>query len=70
MIYGETVGKTKYLVINMMDLPSDVRDESCNDSPGNDTARIINPEYNPKLAKWLVDNGHDATKCYIAWWSW
>lgn len=71
MYYGPgIVGPAKYQVIKMDDLPSEVRDESCNDCPGNDSAKIINPTYHPKLAAWLTENGYDATACYIAWWSW
>lgn len=64
------VGDAAYQVINMAELPEDVYDESCNDCPSNDSARIINPNYKPKLKQWLSDNGYNSETCYIAWWSW
>ena len=64
------IHSAKYDILEMMDLPSDVQDESCDDCPANDSGCIINPEYRPLLKQWLENNGHDATVCYIGWWSW
>ena len=68
--YGIIVGKAEYDVIDMLKLPGDVQEESIDECPANDSARLINPELNPKLKKWLGDNGYDPNKCYIAYWFW
>lgn len=64
-----TVHESRYLILEAAGLPDDVADEICNDCPANDTGRIVNPQYHPKLKRWLEENGL-AVQCYIVWWSW
>lgn len=70
MIYGKTVGAAAYKVINIIDLPDDVQDELSACEASNDTGKIVNPKYYPKLRKWLKAHGHSDTDIYIGWWSW
>ena len=56
-------------IIQYKYLPPDVRDELCDDCPGNDTGSICNPHYRPKFKAWLEkENMPEAP--YIIWWSW
>lgn len=71
MYYGPgPIGPAAYPVLKVLDLPLEVEDELNNSCPGNDTARVINPDYHPKLKAWLEQNGYAANHCYIGWWSW
>ena len=63
-------GYNKYPILCDRKLPDEVRDEVCNDCPGNDSGKLFNPEYNPKLKAWLESVGLDSTQCYIIWFSW
>lgn len=58
---------SRYEILEVMDLPDEVQEEL--ECPGNDTYKIVNPEYHPKLSKWLTDNGYEV-KCYLGRWSW
>ncbi len=60
---------SQYQILEISDLPEDIQDELSERCTGNDSGKIINPDYYPLLRKWLVDNGHKTT-CYIGWWSW
>ena len=64
------IHEAKYKVLEVMDLPYEIRDELCNDCPCNDSGRIIYTENYPLLINWLRENGHSVEKCYIGWWSW
>lgn len=59
----------KYGIIQDRYLPDAVRDELCNDCPGNDCGVIINPEYRPLFAEWLKSEDMPID-CYIIWFSW
>lgn len=58
-----------YGIVSEGNLPVDVRDELCNDGPGNDAGRIIDPEYRPKFKAWLKAE-QMPIQPYIVWWSW
>jgi hypothetical protein len=62
-------GYDKYPIIHDCKLPGDVRDEICDDCPGNDAGRIFNPEYHPKFKAWLEQQNLEL-KPYIVWFSW
>jgi len=68
--FGFWLDKTDPRIVRVIDLPDEVQEELQEDCPGNDTGRLINPEYNPIFKAWLEENGHDATRSYIGWWSW
>ena len=62
-------GYEKYDIIHDGKLPNDVRDELCNDCPGNDAGRIFNPEYHSRFKTWLESEGMPL-RPYIVWFSW
>jgi hypothetical protein len=66
----EIIGNCPYRILEIIRLPESIQDELSDSCKGNDTGRIINPEYYPELKKWLSDNGYDSTECFIGWWSW
>lgn len=62
-------GFDRYPIIHDGKLPDDVRDEVCDECVGNDSGRIFNPKYYPKLKAWLEAEGHPVVS-YIIWFSW
>lgn len=57
-----------YDLVDGHKFPRDVWEEVVEEC-GNDTARIVNPEYSPKFKQFLIDGGYEV-KCYMVWISW
>ena len=60
---------SNYGIIYHGNLPSSIKDEICDNCPGNDSGRIINPKCYPLLKEWLQENDMPVEP-YIIWWSW
>lgn len=66
----QVIGNSPYRILEVMNLPEEVQDELSDKCPSNDSGKIINPKYCPKLKEWLTANGFDNTERFIGWWSW
>ncbi len=63
-------GYEKYEVIYCQALPSPLEDLLMEKSEAvNGSGQIVNPQYIPDFAVWLIENGM-AVKPYIVWFSW